>query len=79
MRGKNESRIPNVFIMLTPVLFGAVAGLAGFATFEYVAWLLNITGSHTAGVLALAFLFGMLAQRILARLAGTKRRKKPRS
>ncbi|HEX7288878.1 MAG TPA: NUDIX hydrolase [Candidatus Angelobacter sp.] len=79
MRGKNESRIPNVFIMLTPVLFGAVAGLAGFATFEYVAWLLNVTGSHTAGVLALAFLFGMLAQRILARLAGTRRRKKLRS
>lgn len=76
MRGKSESRIPNVFVMLTPVLFGGVAGLAGFATFEYVAWQLNITGSHTAGVLALAFLFGMLAQRVLARLAGSKRRKK---
>lgn len=79
MRGKNESRIPNVFVMLTPVLFGAVAGLAGYATFEYVAWQLNISGSHTAGVLALAFLFGMLAQRVLARLAGPKRRKKARA
>ncbi len=79
MRGKNESRIPNVFVMLTPVLFGAVAGLAGYATFEYAAWLLNISGSHTGGVLALAFLFGMLAQHVLARLAGPKRRKKARA
>jgi 8-oxo-dGTP diphosphatase len=76
MRGKTESRIPNVFVMLTPVLFGGVAGLAGFATFEYAAWQLNIAGSHTAGVLALSFLFGMLAQRVLARLATSKRRKK---
>jgi 8-oxo-dGTP diphosphatase len=76
MRGKTESRIPNVFVMLTPVLFGGVAGLAGFATFEYAAWQLNITGSHTAGILALSFLFGMLAQRVLARLATSKRRKK---
>jgi 8-oxo-dGTP diphosphatase len=79
MRGKNESRIPNVFVMLTPVLFGGVAGLAGFGTFEYVAWLLNISGSHTAGILALSFLFGMLTQRVLARLATSKRRKKARA
>ena len=79
MRGKNESRIPNVFVMLTPVLFGTIAGLAGYATFEYLAWLLKISGPHIAGVLALAFLFGVLTQRILARLAGPKRRKKPRA
>ena len=79
MRGKNESRIPNVFVMLTPVLFGTIAGLAGYATFEYLAWLLKISGPHIAGILALAFLFGVLTQRILARLAGPKRRKKPRA
>jgi len=79
MRGKNESRIPNVFVMLTPVLFGAVAGLAGYATFEYMAWLLNISGSHTGGVLGLAFLFGTLAQHMLARFAGPKRRKKSKA
>src|SRR5689334_14795094 len=78
MRGKNESRIPNVFVMLTPVLFGAVAGLAGYAIYEYIAWVLNIASPHTGGVFGLAFLFGVLGQRVLSRLAVPKRRKKPR-
>ncbi len=79
MRGKNESRIPNVFVMLTPVLFGAVAGLAGYAIYEYAAWVLQISSPHIGGVLGLAFLFGMLGQRALSRLAAPKRRKKAKA
>lgn len=79
MRGKNESRIPNVFVMLTPVLFGAVAGLAGYAIYEYAAWVLQISSPHIGGVLGLAFLFGMLGQRVLSRLAAPKRRKKAKA
>ncbi len=79
MRGRNESRIPNVFVMLTPVLFGAVAGLAGYAIYEYAAWVLQISSPHIGGVLGLAFLFGMLGQRVLSRLAAPKRRKKAKA
>ncbi|MGH9571209.1 MAG: hypothetical protein ACRD4F_16300, partial [Candidatus Angelobacter sp.] len=79
MRGKDESRIPDLFVMLAPVLFGGVAGLAGYAIYEYMAWFLNIPDPHVGGVLGLAFLFGMLGQRVLARLATSKRRSKKRS
>ena len=78
--GRNESRISNLFITLTPVLFGAVAGLAGYAIYEYMAVLTFHSGErHTSAVLALAFLFGCLGQRLLARIAGGRKRKKVRA
>ena len=77
--GRNESRISNLFITLTPVLFGGVAGLAAYAVYEYMAVLTFHSGErHTSAVLALAFLFGCLGQRLLARIAGGRRRKKAR-
>ncbi|HKT52477.1 MAG TPA: NUDIX hydrolase [Candidatus Angelobacter sp.] len=76
MRGKSDSIIPNVFVMLTPVLFGAVAGLAGFAVHEYLSGLFNFPRPHWGALLGLSFLFGMLCQRVLARFAVPKRRKK---
>src|SRR4029077_1638020 len=55
--GRNESRISNLFITLTPVLFGAIAGLAGYAIYEYMAVLTFHSGErHTSAVLGLAFL-----------------------
>ena len=78
MKGKTDSFIPNVFVLLTPVLFGAVAGLGGLAIHEYVAGMLNFPRPHWGALLALAFLFGMLCQRVLARLAVPKQRKKAR-
>jgi len=60
------------------VLFGAVAGLGGLAVHEYLAGLLNFPHPHWGALLGLAFLFGMLCQRVLARLAVPKRRKKTR-
>ena len=78
MKGKSDSIIPNVFVMLTPVLFGAVAGLAGFALHEYLSGLFNFPRPHWGALLGLSFLFGMLCQRVLARLAVPKRRKKNR-
>ncbi len=79
MRGKNDSMIPNMFVMLTPVLFGPVAGLAGFGIHEYLSGVFNFSYTHWGAMLSMAFLFGMLSQRALARFAGGKRRKKPRS
>jgi 8-oxo-dGTP diphosphatase len=67
---KNESKIPNIFVTLTPVLFGAVAGLAGFAIYEYLAITFNIAQQHVSAILALAFLFGCIGQRVLAQIAG---------
>ena len=78
MRGKTDSIIPNVFVMLTPVLFGTVAGLAGFGVHEYLAGFFNFARPHWGALLSLAFLFGMLCQRLLARMAVPKRRKKLR-
>ncbi len=78
--GRNESRISNMFITMTPVLFGAIAGLAGYAIYEYMAVLTFHSGErHTSAVLALAFLFGCLGQRLLARIAGGRKRKKVRA
>lgn len=78
--GRNESRISNLFITLTPVLFGAIAGLAGYAIYEYMAVLTFHSGErHTSAVLGLAFLFGCLGQRLLARIAGGRKRKKVRA
>jgi 8-oxo-dGTP diphosphatase len=77
--GKNESKIPNIFVTLTPVLFGAVAGLAGFVTYEYLAAIFNASQQHVSAVLALAFLFGCMGQRILARIAGSQKKDRPRA
>src|SRR6185437_14138017 len=72
MKGKSDSIIPNVFVMLTPLLFGAVFGLAGLGIHEYLAGMFNYPRTHWGAMLALAFLFGMLGQRVLARLAVPK-------
>jgi 8-oxo-dGTP diphosphatase len=79
MRGKNDSMIPNMFVMLTPVLFGPLAGLAAFGIHEYLSGVFNFSYTHWGAMLTMAFLFGMLVQRVLARLAGGKRRKKARA
>lgn len=74
MRSKSDSIIPNVVVMLTPVLFGPVAGLAGFAIHEYLAGLFDFPQPHWGALLAMSFLFGLLGERVLARLAVQKRR-----
>ena len=43
IRGRNESRIPNTFVTLTPVIFGAIASLAGYAIYEYMFFYLHLT------------------------------------
>ncbi|MGC2695501.1 MAG: NUDIX hydrolase [Candidatus Angelobacter sp.] len=78
--GRNESRIPNSFVTLTPVLFGAIASLAGYAIYEYMAlFTFNSGERHTSAVLAISFLFGCLGQRLLARIASGRRQKKIRA
>lgn len=79
MTGKNDSIVPNVVIMLTPVLFGAVAGLAGFAIHEYLVARFSHGPSYLSALFALSFLFGMLGQRLLARFAVSKRRKRAKA
>lgn len=73
MRGKSDSRLPDTLVMLTPVILGGVAGMAGHSIYEYLVWAFNITTPHLGGDLGLAFLSGMLCQRMLARLADTKK------
>src|SRR5450432_717040 len=79
MRGQGDSMIPNVFVMLTPVIFGGVAGLAAFGIHEYLSGLYGFTHTHWGGLLGMAFLFGLLGQRILARFTGNKLRKKAKA
>jgi len=77
--GRNESRIPNLFITLTPVFFGALAGLAGYAVYEYMAYLTFHSGEHhISAVLGIAFLCGCLGQRLLGHIATARKKKKVR-
>ena len=76
MAGRNESRVANLFTTLTPVLFGAVAGLGGYAVYEYMAFLTFHSGErYTSPVLAVAFLCGCLGQRLLAHITTGRKRK----
>jgi 8-oxo-dGTP diphosphatase len=75
--GRNDSRPSNLFITVTPVFFGAIAGLLGYAVYEYMPSLTFHSGErHISAVMGLAFLFGCLGQRLLAHLAGGRKRKK---
>jgi 8-oxo-dGTP diphosphatase len=74
--GRSEAAASSVFITLTPVLFGALAGLCGFAAYEYMPSITFHSGErHISAVMGLAFLFGCLGQRLLARLGGGRKRK----
>ncbi|HEY5027805.1 MAG TPA: NUDIX hydrolase [Candidatus Angelobacter sp.] len=76
MAGRNEAGISNLFITLTPVLFGGLAGLGGFAIYEYMPSISFHSGErHISAVMGVAFLFGCLAQRLLAHLAAGPKRK----
>jgi 8-oxo-dGTP diphosphatase len=76
--GRNESRPANLFITLTPVLFGALAGLLGYAVYEYMPLLTFHSGErHISAAMGLAFLFGCLGQRLLAHISGGRKRKVP--
>ncbi|HEY1937710.1 MAG TPA: NUDIX hydrolase [Candidatus Angelobacter sp.] len=78
--GRNESAPSNLFITLTPVLFGGLAGLCGYAIYEYMPSLTFHSGDrHLSAVMALAFLFGCLGQRLLAHIAGGGRKRKIRA
>jgi 8-oxo-dGTP pyrophosphatase MutT (NUDIX family) len=77
VRGRSEPTTSNVFITITPVLFGAVAGLGGYAIYEYMTFFIFHSGErHASALLSLAFLFGCLGQRVLAHVTRTQRRKK---
>jgi 8-oxo-dGTP diphosphatase len=80
LRGRQEPATSNLFVTLTPVLFGAVSGLAGYAIYEYMSFLTFHTGErHTSAVLVIAFLFGCLGQRLLAQITRARKRKKMRA
>lgn len=76
--GRNESRTSNLFITLAPVFFGGISGLLGYAIYEYMPSLTFHSGErHISAVMALAFLFGCLGQRLLARATAGRKRKMP--
>jgi 8-oxo-dGTP diphosphatase len=77
--GRNDAAASNLFIALTPVLFGAMAGLGGYAAYEYMPSITFHSGErHISAVMALAFLCGCLGQRLLAHVAGGRKRKPAR-
>lgn len=77
IRGKNDPAPQNFFVMLTPVLFGAIAGLAGYAIYQYIAAAISPGPQYTGALLALAFLFGFGGERVLARIAGPANKQQP--
>jgi 8-oxo-dGTP diphosphatase len=73
--GRSHAAASNLFITLTPVMFGALAGLGGYAIYEYMPSITFHSGDrHISAVMALAFLFGCLGQRLLARLGSGRKR-----
>jgi 8-oxo-dGTP diphosphatase len=73
--GRSEAAASNLFITLTPVLFGALAGLCAFAVYEYMPSLTFHSGDrHISAVMGLAFLFGCLGQRVLAHFGNGRKR-----
>jgi hypothetical protein len=80
LAGRSEAAASSLFITLTPVLFGALAGLGGYAAYEYMPSLTFHSGDrHISAVMGLAFLFGCLGQRLLAHLANGHKRKAARA
>jgi 8-oxo-dGTP diphosphatase len=76
--GRDESRPANLFITLTPVFLGALAGLLGYAVYEYMPSITFHSGErHISAVMGLAFLFGCLGQRLLAYVSSGRKRKLP--
>jgi hypothetical protein len=77
IRGRNEPATSNLFVTLAPLFFGSVSGLAGYAIYEYMAFLTFRSGErHMSAVLAIAFLFGCLGQRLLAQITRARKRKR---
>ncbi|HEY2913420.1 MAG TPA: NUDIX hydrolase [Candidatus Angelobacter sp.] len=73
--GRNEAAASNLFITLAPVLFGALAGLGGYAAYEYMPSITFHSGErHISAVMALAFLCGCMGQRLLAHLSNGRKR-----
>jgi 8-oxo-dGTP diphosphatase len=80
IRGRGEAVNQNVLVTLTPVVFGAICGLAGYAVYEYMTFLaFQSAAQQTSATMVVAFLFGCLGQRILARIAGARKKKKVRT
>jgi hypothetical protein len=70
--GRILERVGYHFVTIARALFGAAAGLAGYAFVG--SKVLNISfGSEnsTGGALAIAFLFGYTGERLVARVAGS--------
>jgi len=67
LKGKSEARNTNQFVLLTPVFFGAIAGLGGYVIYEFAASVLKLETPLVGAMLAASFLSGCLAQRLLER------------
>lgn len=76
IHGKSESRAPNIYVMMAPVLLGALASLAGYAIHQYLVATLDPGQAHPNALYTLAFLFGCLGELVLARFTGTSRPRK---
>src|SRR5260370_20845476 len=74
IHGKRESRAPNLYVMLAPVLFGAMASLAGYAIHQYLVYRLDPGQPHPNPLLPFPFLFGCLGQAVLARFPSPRQR-----
>ncbi len=75
IHGKSEARTANLYVMLAPVLFGAVASLAGYAIHQYLVLMLDPGHPHPNALFTIAFFFGCLGQLILARFTAPSRQR----
>lgn len=69
---KIPERVANQFVTSTRALFGAIAGLAGYAFYQSKLLDIRVGGdTGPGGALAVAFLFGFAGERLIARVLGS--------
>ena len=69
---KIPERVANQFVTTARALFGAGAGLAGYAFYQSKVLDIHFGGdSIPGGALAVAFLFGFAGERLIARVLGS--------
>jgi 8-oxo-dGTP diphosphatase len=76
LKGRIEARNANLFVLLTPVFFGAIAGLGGYVIYELAVSVLKLGTPLVGAMLAVSFLGGCVAQRLLEKPSTENRRSK---
>jgi hypothetical protein len=72
-------RVENHYVTLTRLLSGAIVGLASYAFFVSKAFTIKGLEESAGAAFTIAFLFGYMGEKLVARVAGSASAEKPKS